>query len=318
MRRFLKALPLPVSGVMLGLAALGNLLSAVLTGLCHAPAAGNALHALCGVLASLILLALVLKTVCCFPGVKAAMQNSVTASVSGTFPMSLMLLSVYWKGALGGGAKAVWIFAVALHAVLIVWFTPKFFRHFRLENVFASYFIVYVGIAAAAVTAPAYGMEKLGAAAVWFGLVCLAVLAVLVTARYVKLPAKELAKPLVCIYAAPVSLCPAGYVQSAATKSPAVLESLLALSTVILAVVLTQLPGLLKLPFYPSYSAFTFPFVITAIAALQTMVCLKKLGAPLPWLRPLVLAETALAAALVVYALIRYCAAVFRPQTGRK
>ena len=128
MKRFLKELPLPVCGVMLGLAALGNLLQAVLGNLCGAAAAGNALRTLCGVLASLILLALVLKTVCCFSGVKEAMQNSATASVSGTVPMALMLLSVYWKPVLGGGAKAVWLFAVALHAALIVWFTLKFFR----------------------------------------------------------------------------------------------------------------------------------------------------------------------------------------------
>ena len=167
---------------------------------------GNALHTLCGVLASLILLALIIKIVCCFAGVKEAMQNSVVASVSGTLPMALMLLSVYWKHALGGGAKAIWFFAIALHGILIVWFTYKFFRRPKLENIFASYFIVYVGIVVAAVSAPAYGMEKLGAGTFWFGL-----------------------------------------------------------------------------------------------------VCLKKLGAPLPWLKPVVLAETVLATILVFYALIRYC-----------
>lgn len=307
MKRFLKELPLPICGVMLGLAALGNLLQAVLTNLCGAPAAGNALHTLCGVLASLILLALILKIVCCFAGVKEAMQNSVVGSVSGTLPMALMLLSVYWKPALGGGAKAIWFFAIALHGILIVWFTYKFFRRPKLENIFASYFIVYVGIVVAAVSAPAYGMEKLGAGTFWFGLVCLLLLLILVTVRYVKVPVKEPAKPLVCIYAAPVSLCLAGYVQSVMPKSHAMLVGLLAVSTLILLLVLIQLPGLLKLPFYPSYSAFTFPFVITAIAALQCMVCLKKLGAPLPWLKPVVLAETVLATILVFYALIRYC-----------
>lgn len=316
MKRFLNDLPLPVCGVMLGLAALGNLLQAVFANLLSAPAAGSALHTLCGVLASLILLALVLKIACCFDGVKEAMRNPVTASVSGTISMALMLLSVYWKPVLGGGAKAVWFFAVGLHAALIVWFTLKFFRGFRLENVFASYYIVYVGIVVAAISAPAYGMEKLGAAAFWFGFGCLLVLLVLVTIRYVKIPVKEPAKPLVCIYAAPTSLCLAGYVQCVTPKSHAMLIGLLAVSTVILLIVLAQLPGLLKLPFYPSYSAFTFPFVITAISAMQCMVCLKKLGAPLPWLRPVVLAETAVAAVLVFYALIRYGIFMSRPKTA--
>lgn len=316
MKRFLRDLPLPVCGVMLALAALGNLLQAVFTNLLSAPAVGNVLHTLCGTLASLILLALVLKIACCFGGVKEAMQNPVVASVSGTTSMALMLLSVYWKPVLGSGAEAVWFFAVGLHAALIVWFTLKFFRGFKLENVFASYYIVYVGIAVAAISAPAYGMERLGAGTFWFGFVCLLLLLVLVTVRYVRIPAKEPAKPLLCIYAAPASLCLAGYVQSVMPKSHAMLIGLLALSSVILLLVLTQLPGLLRLPFYPSCSAFTFPFVITAIAALQCMACLKKMGSPLPWLKPVVLVETMLAAVLVFYALIRYLMNVRRSKVA--
>ena len=270
------------------------------------------------VLASLILLALILKILCCFADVKGAMQAPVTASVSGTAPMALMLLSVYWKPVLGGGAKAIWFFAVALHGALIVWFTFKFLRKPKLENVFASYFIVYVGIVTAAVSAPAYGMETLGAATFWFGFASLLILLIPVTIRYAKVPVKEPARPLVCIYAAPVSLCLAGYVQSVAPKSHAMLTGMLAASTIILAVVLTRLPGLLKLPFYPSFSAFTFPFVITAIAAMQCMVCLKRMGTPLPWLKPVVLVETALAAALVLYVLICYCLHSFRTEAAVK
>lgn len=318
MKRFLKELPLPVCGVMLGLAALGNLLQAVFANLCGAPAVGNALHMLCGALAFLILLALILKLLCCFADVKAAMQTPVTASVSGTAPMALMLLSVYWKPVLGGGAKAVWLFAVVLHAALIVWFTFKFLRRPRLETVFASYFIVYVGIVTAAVSAPVYGMETLGAATFWFGFVSLLILLVPVTIRYVKIPVKEPVRPLICIYAAPVSLCLAGYVQSVTPKSYAMLTGMLAASTIILAIVLIRLPGLLKLPFYPSFSAFTFPFVITAIAALQCMVCLKRTGTPLPWLKAVVLAETALAAALVFYTLICYCRNSFKTEAVMK
>ena len=318
MKRVLKELPLPVCGVMLGLAALGNLLQAVFANLCGTPAVGNALHTLCGVLASLILLALILKIFCCFAGVKEAMQTPVIASVSGTASMALMLLSVYWKPVLGGGAKAVWFFAVALHAVLIVWFTFKFLRRPRLEDVFASYFIVYVGIVTAAISAPAYGMEKLGAATFWFGFVSLLILLVPVTVRYVKVPVKEPVRPLICIYAAPVSLCLAGYVQCVTPKSHAMLIGMLAASTIILIIVLFRMPGLLKLSFYPSFSAFTFPFVITAIAALQCMVCLKRTGAPLPWLKTVVLVETALAAVLVFYTLIRYCLNSFRTEAAIK
>ena len=89
-----------------------------------------------------------------------------------------------------------------------------------MPKVFASYYIVYVGIVVAAVTAPAYEKQSLGSATFWFGLVTLIILLVLVTYRYVKF--KEVpdpAKPLICIYAAPTSLCIAGYVQSVMPKN---------------------------------------------------------------------------------------------------
>lgn len=312
MKKSLKALPVAVCGVLLGFAALGNLLQAVFTNLFGMPDVGNALHMLCGVLSSFLFLAIVLKLIFYFADVRRAMRSPVTASVSGTLPMALMLLSVYWKPVLGMGAEAIWLFATALHILLIIGFTFRFFRGLKLENVFASYYIVYVGIAVAAVSAPAYGMQRIGAATFWFGFFCMLALIVLVTVRYLKIPVKEPAKPLLCIYAAPVSLCLAGYVQSVQPKFHGMLIGMLIASTAILIVVLTRLPSFLKLPFYPSYAAFTFPFVITAIASMQSMACLKAMGMPIPWFKYVVFVETALASVLVFYTLFRYGNAVFK------
>ena len=85
---------------------------------------------------------------------------------------------------------------------------------------------------------------------------------------------------------------------------------LLVLASALYIMVLVKLPGYLKLPFYPSYAAFTFPFVITAIATKQSMACLTKMGMAVAWLSPVVLVETIIAAVLVIYALVRYCMAV--------
>jgi exfoliative toxin A/B len=312
MKKYLKALPLPVCGVMLGLAALGNLLQAVLSNLLSSPVVGDALRVVCGVLAGLIWVAVVLKLIFCAQGIREVMQDPVVASVSGTFPMATMLLSVYLKPLIGAAAQMIWFAAIALHILLIVWFTVRFLLHLKLEKVFSSYFIVYVGIAVASITAPAYEQLVVGAAAFWFGFVTLLLLLVLVTARYIKVPVKEPAKPLVCIYAAPVSLCLVGYIQSITSKSTAMVIGMLVVSTLILLAVLCKLPGLLRLRFYPSYAAFTFPFVITAIAAMQSMAYLKNMGLPLPWLRYVVLVEATIAAVLVAYSCCRYFAAVIK------
>lgn len=302
MKQFLKALPIPIAGVMLGLAALGNLLQSYSEGV----------RLFFGALAAILWVLLVLKTIFCWKGVCAAMDDPVVASVSGTFPMATMLLSVYAKPFIGAPAIFIWYLGIALHVALIVWFTAKFMLKPAMPKVFASYFIVYVGIVVASLTAPAYEMTAtIGTWCFWFGFICLLGLLVFVGYRYVKFPVKMAPpQPLVCIFAAPAALCLAGYIQSVAPKSAAMVYGMLILSQALYVMVLLKLPKLLKLPFFPSYAAFTFPMVITAIAAKQSMACLGKLGAPAPWLSPVVLVETVIAAVLVIYALVRYLIAL--------
>ena len=169
-----------------------------------------------------------------------------------------------------------------------------------------------MGIAVAAITAPAYEKPAVGSAAFWFGFVTLIILLVLVTYRYLNF--KEIPEParaLVCIYAAPTSLCIAGYVQSVTPKSKGFLLGMFVAATLLYLFALVKAVSFLKLPFYPSMAAFTFPFVISAIAAKQTMACLANMGSPVPALRIIVLAETVIAVLFVVYTYVRFMMAIF-------
>ncbi len=302
MKEVIKKVPLPICGVMLGCAALGNLLQSYSEGIRY----------VCGVFAAFLLILALLKLIMYPSAVKEDMANPIMASVAGTFPMALMLLSTYVKPFIGQAAYYIWLLAIALHIVLIIYFTAKFIVKLQMPKVFASYYIVYVGIVVAAVTAPAYESLGIGTAAFWFGFVTLILLLVLVTYRYVKF--KEVpnpAKPLICIYAAPTSLCIAGYVQSVMPKNYYFLMAMFVVATIIYIFALVKAVGYLKLPFFPSYAAFTFPFVISAIAAKQTMACAANMGHPMPYLSYVVLIETIIAVVLVVYTYIRYMMAIF-------
>lgn len=305
MKSTIKKVPIPLCGVMLGFAALGNLLQSY----------GEGIRTACGIVAAFLLVLVLLKLIMFPQMIKEDLKNPIMASVAGTFPMALMLLSTYVKPLIGSAAMYLWFFAIGLHIVLIVYFTMKFIVHLQLPKVFASYYIVYVGIAVAAITAPAYQKPGIGAAAFWFGFVTLLVLLVLVTMRYVKCKdVPEPAQPLICIYAAPTSLCIAGYVQSVTPKSKTFLLVMLAVATVLYVFALVKAIGYLKLKFYPSYAAFTFPFVISAIATKQTMACLANMNQPLPALKYLVLVETVIAVVFVVYTFIRFMMAIFSKQ----
>ena len=81
MKKWCQRIPLPLSGVMLGMAALGNLLQST----------SEVLRTICGWLAFGMLVLLLLRLVFCPDQMKADMKNPVLAGISGTFPMGLML-----------------------------------------------------------------------------------------------------------------------------------------------------------------------------------------------------------------------------------
>lgn len=90
----IKKIPLPATGVMLGMAALGNLLQSYSEGV----------RLLCGAV-SLILGILIVIKIILYPGQFAGdMKNPIMASVSGTFSMAVMLLAGYAKPFVGSSA----------------------------------------------------------------------------------------------------------------------------------------------------------------------------------------------------------------------
>lgn len=298
----IKRVPIPIAGVMLGTAALGNLLQSY----------SESVRLFCGVIAFVLGILFLVKFIFKPSLLAVEMKNPIMASIAATFPMALMLLSAYAKPYIGAAALYAWYVAVGLHVILILYFTITFIIKLDVKKVFASYFIPYVGIAVGSVSAPAFGQEAVGTAIFWFAFVCLLILLVLIAYRYIKF--REVpppAQPLFCIFAAPASLCLAGYISSVAVKSKGMVIFLAILATLLYLLVLSKLPKYLTMPFFPSYAAFTFPFVISAIAIKQTFVYLGKINMALPWLSYVVLVETIIASALVVYVIIRYAIYLF-------
>lgn len=311
MRDIIKKVPIPTAGVALGLAALGNLLQ---------PYAEVA-HIVCGAL-SLFLVAMIVAKVVLFPSmIRDDLQNSIFASVSATFFMTLMQLAGYLTPVAIVPAFGLWCAAIAGHFILMGWFTAHFIRRFKLAEVFPTYFICYVGIIVAAVTSPVFGMEAFGRGIFWFGLACFAVLLATVVARYLKHEIPEPARPLFCIFAAPMGLSLVGYLAVTPNPDPLFVGVLMGLGQVMLVGVATQLPKFLALKFYPSYAAMTFPFVISAMALGKGMQALYAAGVTipaLPMVEALIALETVFAAVMVTYVFVHYMRFFFGTPKGAK
>lgn len=268
MKKLIKNIPIPFAGVMLALAVGGNLLT---------PFNPNYKN-LFGLLSTICFVVLTLSIFLNFNRIKEAFNHPVLSSVMPTYSMGMIVLSTYIIPFSKSVAFGFWALGLILHMILLLIFTKNHIFDFKIKKVFPSYFIVYVGYVCASVTAPAYKMEALGRTLFNFGLIFYVVLLPIVLYR--TLIVKNIPKPAlptVTIFAAPASLLLAGYMSSFSGKNITLTNLLLFLSVISIISVLLYLPKMLKNGFIPSYSAFTFPLIISAVAALKTKQFLSSL-----------------------------------------
>lgn len=117
---------------------------------------------------------------------------------------------------------------------------------------------------------------------------------------------KEGKMPLVCISASNGGLLLTGYFNLFENYSLAFVIFMIVLGQAVYFLAVSKLPNLLKLRFYPSYSSFTFPFVINVTALKLTIEYLGGLGVNTRVLNLLLIGETGLAVILVSYVFFSY------------
>ena len=297
MNQFFKKYPIPIVGLMLGLAAAGNLVQSY----------GEVYRNILGTISAILLLLVVIKILMDQDGFKENLDNPVVASVFPTFSMGIMILSTYLKPFAPSLAFRVWLIGIILHVILIIWFTKKYVLHFKIKQVFPSWFVVYVGIVVASVTGPLYKMDNVGQYVFWFGFITYLLLLPIVSYRVLKV--KEMPEPslpTLSIFAAPASLLLAGYMNSFETKKMAIVWFLMILSIIMYVIVIVMLFKLLKLKFYPSYSSFTFPLIISGIAMKLTNGFLIKTNQAIPSLQYLIKFQEIIGVSITMYVLYKY------------
>lgn len=296
MKNILQKVPMPIVGVMLAFAALGNLVLSY----------GDIYRNILGVIAAILLFIATCKFILDFPILIEELKTPIGASVFPTYSMGIMLLATYIKPYQPNIAYIVWILGILIHLLLIANFTNLFIRNFKIKQVFPSWFIVYVGIVVASVTGKAFN-PLVGQLAFGFGFICYLVLIYIVSKRvFIVKEIPEPALPTLVIFAAPGSLCLAGYLNAFDTKNLVFFWFLLILSQGFYIFALAKLVVLSKLKFYPSYSAFTFPLVISALALKLSNQFLISQEINFDFLPIWVKIEEIIAIVVVFYVFLRY------------
>ncbi|MEI6796349.1 MAG: TDT family transporter [Methanomassiliicoccales archaeon] len=291
--RIAKKTPVPLAGLMLGLASVGNLVPDYRWAF--------------GIFAFAILAVLVVKVLFDPRGLKEEFKNPGILGISCTFPMGLAVLSTYFKPFSFDLAFGIWIIAMAIHISLQILFTKNVMFKFDVKKCLPCYFVVYVGFGVNAFIAPAYGQQLLGQMIFWFGL--MAYLALLPPLLYRAVFVKGLHEsliPTLVIFAAPANVVLYGYLKAYSSPEQWMVTVLLAMSIIFYTACLALLPGILRMKFYPSYSSLTFPLAISGIATNATYQYFVNLGNTVPALEYLAIFELGMAVIFVSYVLLRY------------
>lgn len=296
MNRFIEKLPYPIAGLMLALAALGNLMKPY----------GENLRFSLGAMSFVLLILIVYKIIKMPKSLLEAFSQPPVAGVLATIPMSIMILSTYANVFHKSLGASLWWAGLAIHLVFMVLFFRKTLIPYKIQKVFPSYFVMFVGVVCASVAAPAHGYKALGQLIFWFGLIVYLFWLPVILYRVLKI--KEIpipAMPTLAIFAAPASLLLAGYHSSFEIKSNLMLNGLTTMALFFYACTLIYMFKLIRQKFAPSFSAFTFPFVISAIA-------LKPLSIQVQWFKPLHALMLGIAIFLVVYVFMGYLKFLFK------
>ena len=273
----LKNLPLATSGLMLATLSLAKLFDSA-----------RYLFILIG---CVILLLIILKAIKYPEIVKTELDNVIGLSSFGTFSMSLMVIAQFFN------ILSLWILGILMHFALICIFTKRYvIDDFEIENVYGSWWIVYIGITMAAITAPAFNLGNYSNIFFNIGFTLMIPTLILITYRYIKFKeVDDKAKPLICIYTALFSILLVGYV-NAYDINETFIKVIYMIAVIFYIFSFYKFTTFWNLRFSPTFSAFSFPFVISAIATQQMYKIFSY-----DWLFFINNLETVIALVMVIY-----------------
>lgn len=309
MKTDIEHLPISIGGPILGIAAMGNLLHDFF------PYSRE----VCGLISALLFILVIIKLIKYPETFKKDLNNPVLASIIATLSMALMLIASFILPYAGYiPSISLWIFAIIVHLLFVVNYIIKFVLHFDITDYTAGSFVVFAGIQMIAITAPAFNQEFYGTIAFCFSFICVILVFLAVTYRYLRIPVPEHTQPVIGVYAAPFSLCAVGYLASVSPNNIYLVITLYVITKILYIIVLGKLIQYWEYPFYPTYAAYTFPIVINAVTTLFTMKYLQSIGINLAYMQYELIIEIIIAILLVSYVLAHFLIGTFKIPHIRK
>ena len=291
MKVFFKKIPLALSSLVLALFSLSNQIN-------HYALIAQGIWFLASIGFMLILGRLILG----FEQVREDLHNPVIASAFASYFMAAFLFASRLPLA-QTGLSVTWVGLLGLYIAYIIFFSLRFMRPLSLNQVFPSWFVIYVGPAISLVTVPASVPTSIKG--LILGVTGFATLALfpLILWRMRRLTIPQPALPILAILAAPLALLITSSIKSGQRPETMLLVGLLVFSQIFFFFALGLFAKLVKKGFIPLFAAFSFPLVNSANAFKAATTSLKLMN---PMTHLIYLAELLPVLAIMVYLLYHF------------
>lgn len=291
MKVFFQKIPLALSSLVLALFSLSNQIS-------HYTLIAQGIWCLASIGFILILGRLILG----FEQIREDLRNPVVASAFASFFMAAFLFASHLPLA-QTGLSVTWIGLLGLYIAYIIFFSLRFMRPLSLNQVFPSWFVVYVGPAISLVTVPASVPTSIKGLILGVTGLATLVLFPLVLWRMKQIAIPHLYQPILAILAAPLALLITSSIKSNQRPATIILVGLFVFSQIFFFFVLRLFTRLVNKGFIPLFAAFSFPLVnsVNAFKAATTSLKLVNLITHLIYL-----AELLPVLAIMIYLLYHF------------
>ena len=249
MKVFFKKIPLALSSLVLALFSLSNQIN-------HYALIAQGIWCLASIGLVLILGRLWLGK----DQTKEDLKNTVIASSFPSFFMALFLFFTRLPISLTG-QTALWLCLLLVYLAYILFFSYRFLRSFKLEDVYPSWFVVYVGPAISLVTAPSTISSTFKASILELTGLAAGLLFILIFYRQFRIKVSPGLQASLAVLAAPLALLITAYLKSGQEINSLLLVGLLLPSQVFYFYGLGLFAKLVKKGFIPLFAAFSFPLV---------------------------------------------------------
>jgi len=237
------------------------------------------------------------------------LRHPTLGSTLPTSSMTIMLLSFNMPHS-SKLAIGLWLLAVIMHFCFFTSFIYHRIKNFNFDHLIPSWFVPPIGIVVACLTVPSPIFATFAKIILIFGLSAYMVLLPAVIYRLCLHPSLDhTRKPTLAVLAAPASLILAGYLTLSIHPNSVLIIFLFSIAVLMTFSVYVMLFHLLRIAFSPTFSAFTFPLVISATATLKVSQWASHevlFSSYTPILQDISIVQAILASIVITYVLVHY------------